>query len=159
MTIRTSGSPKTPRTLSLARKPANEYPSDSRRRRLPDFAIPHDAEFQRRSKPPKAHVHRTLHGFNPPKSPTRFPEDPEFATRDFAQRPVLCADPELASHEAHRRRSVATAARINETSADRVALRGARSDRRFFREQDSRDHRIVPRENSPLPLPLRERLG
>ena len=51
VTIRTSGSPKTPLTVSSARKPANEYPSDSRRCRFPDFAIPHDAEFQRQSKP------------------------------------------------------------------------------------------------------------
>jgi hypothetical protein len=82
MTIRTSGSPNTPRTVSRARKPENEYPSDSRRRPLPDFAIPHDAKFPRRSKSPKAYVHRTLHGFNTPKSPTRFPEDPKFIDYD-----------------------------------------------------------------------------
>src|ERR1700691_809188 len=77
VTTRTSGSPNTPRTILRARKPANEYPSDSRRCPLADFAIPHDARSPRRSKSPKANVHRPLHYFNPPKSPTRFPEDPK----------------------------------------------------------------------------------
>jgi hypothetical protein len=39
-TIRTWGSPNTPRTLAAARKLANEYPSDSRRCRFFDLAIP-----------------------------------------------------------------------------------------------------------------------
>src|SRR5271163_4374498 len=56
---------------------ANEYPSDRRRCLLPDSDIAHDAEFQRRSKHAKAHVHRPFHRFDPPKSPTRFPEDPQ----------------------------------------------------------------------------------
>jgi hypothetical protein len=36
-TIRSSGSPNTPRTVAFTRKPANEYPSDRRRCRFPDF--------------------------------------------------------------------------------------------------------------------------
>ena len=72
MTTRTSGSPNTPRTVSRARKPANEYPSDSRRCPLPDFAIPHDARSPRRSKSPKANVHRPLHYFNPQNHPLDF---------------------------------------------------------------------------------------
>ncbi len=72
MTTRTSGSPNTPRTVLRARKPANEYPSDSRRCPLPDFAIPHDARSPRRSKSPKANVHRPLHYFQPQNHPLDF---------------------------------------------------------------------------------------
>ena len=53
-TIRTSGSPNTPRTVALARKPANEYPSDRRRSRFPDLAIPQHAKIKPASKPRKS---------------------------------------------------------------------------------------------------------
>ena len=54
-TIRTSGSPNTPRTVSLARKPANEYPSDRRRCRFPDSAISQHAKIEPASEPRKPH--------------------------------------------------------------------------------------------------------
>jgi len=78
MTIRTSGSPKTPRTVSCARNPANEYPSDRRRCRLLDLAIPHRAKFMRHAKRRNAYVHKRFPRLDPSKSPTRFPEDPNF---------------------------------------------------------------------------------
>ena len=81
MTIRTSGSPNTPRTVSRARKPENEYPSDSRRCLSPVFAIPHHAKLARHFNSPKAPVFRTFRPFEPPESPTRFPEDPKFCWR------------------------------------------------------------------------------
>src|ERR1700676_3464205 len=52
-TIRTSGSPNTPRTVAFARKPANEYPSDKRRCRFPDSAISQHAKIEPVSKPRK----------------------------------------------------------------------------------------------------------
>jgi hypothetical protein len=39
VTMRTFGSPKTPRTTGSARKPSNEYVSQSRRRRFDILAI------------------------------------------------------------------------------------------------------------------------
>jgi hypothetical protein len=57
LTIRTSGSPNTPRTLACARKPENEYPSGRQCCRLPDCAMLHHAGFRRPSKPHKAHTH------------------------------------------------------------------------------------------------------
>jgi hypothetical protein len=45
-TIRTSGSPNTPRTVAFARKPPNEYPSDRRRCRFPDLAISQHAKIE-----------------------------------------------------------------------------------------------------------------
>ena len=39
---------------------------------MPDFAIPHDARSPRRSKSPKANVHRPLHYFNPQNHPLDF---------------------------------------------------------------------------------------
>src|ERR1700676_2937870 len=53
-TIRTPGSPNTPRTVSFARKPANEYPSDRRRCRFPDSAISQHAKIEPASKPRKS---------------------------------------------------------------------------------------------------------
>src|SRR5437879_8336370 len=53
-TIRTSGSPNTPRTVTFARKPANEYPSDRRRCRFPDLVIPQHAKIEPASKPRKS---------------------------------------------------------------------------------------------------------
>src|SRR5258708_15682 len=53
-TIRTSGSPNTPRTLAFARKHANEYPSDRRRRRFADWAISQHAKIEPASKPGKS---------------------------------------------------------------------------------------------------------
>src|SRR5450631_3205507 len=53
-TIRTSGSPNTPRTVTFARKPANEYPSDRRRCRFPDLAISQHAKIEPASKPRKS---------------------------------------------------------------------------------------------------------
>src|SRR5580692_11254605 len=53
-TIRTSGSPNTPRTVAFARKPANEYPSDRRRGRFPDLAISQHAKIEPPSKPRKS---------------------------------------------------------------------------------------------------------
>jgi hypothetical protein len=44
-TIRTSGSRNTPRTVALARNPANEYRSDRRRCRFPDLAISQHAKI------------------------------------------------------------------------------------------------------------------
>ena len=52
--IRTSGSPNTPRRVSFARNPANEYPSDRRRCRFPDSAIPQHAKINHPSKPRKS---------------------------------------------------------------------------------------------------------
>ena len=77
-TIRAFGSPNTPRTVALARKPANEYPSDRRRCRFPDSAIAQRAEIERTSKLKKAPIHKLFRRYDPPKSPTRFPEDPVF---------------------------------------------------------------------------------
>jgi hypothetical protein len=59
--IRTVGSPNTPRTVSFARKPANEYPSDRRPCRLPDLPIPHHAQLQRSSKRRKAVTRASFH--------------------------------------------------------------------------------------------------
>src|SRR5258707_5217570 len=53
-TIRTSGSPNTPTTLAIARKHANEYPSDRRRRRFADWAISQHAKIEPASKPGKS---------------------------------------------------------------------------------------------------------
>jgi hypothetical protein len=53
-TIRTSGSPNTPRTVAFARKPANEYPSDRRRCRFPDLAISQHAKIEPALKPRKS---------------------------------------------------------------------------------------------------------
>jgi hypothetical protein len=75
-TIRTSGSPNTPRTVALARKPANEYPSGSRRCRFLDSAIPQRAKIEHPSKLEKASIHKHFRRYDPSKSPTRFPEDP-----------------------------------------------------------------------------------
>jgi hypothetical protein len=75
-TIRAFGSPNKPRTVALARKPANEYPSDRRRCRFPDSAIAQRAEIERTSKLKKAPIHKLFRRYDPPKSPTRFPEDP-----------------------------------------------------------------------------------
>src|ERR1019366_5248768 len=74
LTIRTSGSPKMPRTVSFGRKPANEYPSDRRRRRVAVLAIAYHAKFQHRSKRIKANTHRLCRRYDPSESPTRFPE-------------------------------------------------------------------------------------
>src|SRR5271165_695784 len=74
--IRTSGSPNTPRTVSFARKPANEYPSDSRRCRFPDSIIPQHAKIKHASKLKKVPLHSNFRRYDPSKSPTRFPEDP-----------------------------------------------------------------------------------
>ncbi len=76
-TIRTSGSPNTPRTVALARKPANEYPSDRRRCRFPDLAMPQHAKIQPRKNCKKGPIHKRFRRHDPSKSPTRFPEDPE----------------------------------------------------------------------------------
>jgi hypothetical protein len=78
LTIRTFGSPKTPRTVSFARKPANEYPSDRRRRRVAVLAIPHHARFQHPSKCQKTNIRMPFPRYDPPKPPTRFPEEPGF---------------------------------------------------------------------------------
>src|SRR5215831_17385957 len=75
-TTRTCGSPNTPRTLAAARKPANEYPSDSRRRRFFDLAIPQHAKIERTSNLKKALIHKLIWRYGPLKSPTRLPEDP-----------------------------------------------------------------------------------
>ena len=75
-TTRTCGSPNTPRTLAAARKPANEYPSDSRRRRFFDLAIPQHAKIERISNRKKALIHKLICRYGPLKSPTRLPEDP-----------------------------------------------------------------------------------
>src|SRR5271166_2775903 len=75
--IRTSGSPNTPRTVSFARKPANEYPSDSRRCRFPDSIIPQHAKIKHASKLKKVPLHSNFRRYDPSKSPTRFPEDPK----------------------------------------------------------------------------------
>jgi len=53
VTIRTSRSPNTPRMVACARKPANEYPSDSRRCRMLVVPMPQHARFWGRSKPRK----------------------------------------------------------------------------------------------------------
>jgi len=50
VTMRTFGSPKTPRTIGSARNPSNEYVSQSRRRRFDSLAIQHLCQI---SKPPK----------------------------------------------------------------------------------------------------------
>jgi hypothetical protein len=78
LTILTFGSPNTPRTVSFARKPANEYPSDRRRRRVAALAIPHHARFQHPSKRPKTQCQKAFPRYDPSKSPTRFPEEPFF---------------------------------------------------------------------------------
>src|SRR3984885_2230980 len=83
LTIRTSGSPKTPRTVSFGRNPANEYPSDRRRRRLAVLAITHHAKFQYRSKRIKANIHGLFHRYDPSESPTRSPEDPNYMSTYF----------------------------------------------------------------------------
>jgi hypothetical protein len=64
--------------IALARKPANEYPSDSRRCCFPDSAIPQGAKIERPSKLKKASIHKHFRRYDPSKSPTRFPEDPFF---------------------------------------------------------------------------------
>ena len=69
LTIRTAGSPKTPRTACFVRKPANQYPSDRRRRRLAVLVIPHHAKFQHRSKPIKANIRRLFRRFDPKNRP------------------------------------------------------------------------------------------
>ena len=81
-TTRTCESPNTPRTLAAARKPANEYPSDSRGRRFFDLAIPQHAEIERTSNLKKALIHKLIWRYGPLKSPTRLPEDPIFFACD-----------------------------------------------------------------------------
>ena len=75
LTILTSGSPKTPRTVSRVRNPAKQYPSDSRRR-LQDFPIPHLAKFPASQNPSETPYPQRFRRYDPSKSPTRFPEDP-----------------------------------------------------------------------------------
>ena len=53
-TIRTSGSPNTPRTVAFARKPTNEYPSDRRRCRFAERAISQHGKIEPASKPRKS---------------------------------------------------------------------------------------------------------
>jgi methylmalonyl-CoA mutase len=69
LTIRTFGSPNTPRTVSFARKPANEYPSDRRRRRVAVLAIPHHARFQHPSKRLKPNARRPFPAMTPRNRP------------------------------------------------------------------------------------------
>jgi hypothetical protein len=80
-TTRTSLSPNTPRTVACALKPANEYPSGSRRCRLPDCAMLHHAGFHDASKPQEANNHACFHRYDPSKPPTRFTEDPFISYR------------------------------------------------------------------------------
>ena len=75
-TIRALGSPNTPRAVALARKPANENPSDRRRCRCPDSTMAQGAKIERTSKLMKASIHKHFRRYDPSKSPTRFPEDP-----------------------------------------------------------------------------------
>ena len=79
-TTRTCGSPNTPRTLAAARKPGSEYPSDRRRRRCFDLAILQHAKIERIPNLKKALIHKLICRYNPLKSPTRLPEDPEKVT-------------------------------------------------------------------------------
>src|SRR5579862_1529539 len=76
-TIRTFGSPNTPRTVALDRKPANEYPSDRRRCRFPDLPMPQHAKIEPKQKREKSPIHKRFRRYDPSKSPTQFPEDPE----------------------------------------------------------------------------------
>src|SRR5271156_3217517 len=69
LTIRTFGSPNTPRTVSFARKPANEYPSDRRRRRVAVLAIPHHARFQYPSKRLKPNARKPFPAMTPRNHP------------------------------------------------------------------------------------------
>jgi hypothetical protein len=86
LTIRTSGSLKTPRTVCFARKPANEYPSDRRRRRFADSAIPHLAEFANRPTRSKANIHRPSAAMSPLNHPLDFRKTYNFlAAMEFAQ--------------------------------------------------------------------------
>src|SRR5215475_3624863 len=82
-TIRAFGSPNTPRTVALARKSANEYPSDRRRCRFPDSAIAQRAKIERTSKLKKAAIHKLFRRYDPSKPPTRFPEDPNLDSGAF----------------------------------------------------------------------------
>jgi hypothetical protein len=72
-TIRTFGSPNTPRTVALARKPANEYPSDKRCVRFPDSAIPQHAKIERTSKLRKAPIHKLFRRYDPQNHPLDSP--------------------------------------------------------------------------------------
>src|SRR5271166_3162923 len=69
--------------IACTSKPGNEYPSDSRRRRLPDCVMPHDAEIRSAPKPKKPNVHACFRCYDPPKLPTRFPEDPKYSTKEI----------------------------------------------------------------------------
>ena len=74
---RAFGSPKIPRTVGCARKPANEYVSHSRRRRLDARAIRNSCQI---SHPSKCLINSAIPAFlalSPQKSPTPFHEDPD----------------------------------------------------------------------------------
>jgi hypothetical protein len=73
-TIRTSASPNTPRTVALARKPPNEYPSDRRRCRFLDLVIPQHAKIEQTSNPKKAPIHKLICQYNPLNHPLDFPK-------------------------------------------------------------------------------------
>jgi hypothetical protein len=74
--MRAFGSPKTPRTVGCARKPANEYVSHSRRWRFDARAIRNSCQISQPSKCKIPLQSPLFLRFQPKKSPTRFHEDP-----------------------------------------------------------------------------------
>ena len=73
--------PNTPRIVARARNPANEYPSDSRRRRLRDLAIPQHVKIRQSSKLKKSPIHKRFRCYDAKNRPTRFREDRFFLRR------------------------------------------------------------------------------
>jgi peptide/nickel transport system substrate-binding protein len=62
--------------------------------------IPHCAKFQRPAKRPKAHHPQAFPRHDPPKSPTRFPEDPKF--KDFKPGDLVTGEINTDYHEPNR---------------------------------------------------------
>ena len=70
------GSPKTPRTVGSGRNPENAYASQSRRRRFAELAIQTSCQIPAPSEMPESQYPCGFQPCLPPKSPTRFREDP-----------------------------------------------------------------------------------
>jgi hypothetical protein len=75
-TTRAFGSPKIPRTAGPARKPGNEYVSQSRRRRFDARAIHQSCSNSKSRKMQNSLAIPSFVAFSTQKSPTRFHEDP-----------------------------------------------------------------------------------
>jgi hypothetical protein len=87
-TIRSSGSPNTPRTVAFTRKPANEYPSDRRRCRFPDFGHLSACQNRARLKAKKVPIHKHLRRYDPQNHPLDSLKTPKEIAPRFSTVPI-----------------------------------------------------------------------